>query len=116
MVQRAIPTYEAAAYCSVPQAGHATIGTSGRQRRCGHPVSLGRRLSRMHQSGLIRERYELCSIAGVQLVESAAHMRLRGCPADDEMLRDLAVAETTGDEAHDLTLPGGELVQLVRSG
>src|SRR4051794_20909061 len=70
----------------------------------------------MYEPRLVRQGDELGAISSLQLVERSAHVRLRSRSADDEMLGDLVVAQAAGDEAHDLALPRGELVQLLGAG
>jgi hypothetical protein len=62
---------------------------------------------------LVREDDRLYAIAQVELLEDVGDVRLDGGLADVELLGDLSVGESVGDEPEDLQLARGELVEFL---
>ena len=80
-------------------------GSCGRLRGTGHD-----------QPGFVGEGHELGAVARGELGQRSAHVRLRRGRADDELLGDLGVAHSGGDERHHLGLSGRQLGQLAGPG
>ena len=61
--------------------------------------------------GLVGEHDRLDAVAEVELLEDVRDVRLHGRLADEELLPDLGVGEAVGDQAQDLELARGQLVE-----
>ena len=63
------------------------------------------------EAGLVREHDCLDAVAEAELLQDVRDVRLDGSVADVELLTDLRVREAARDEAEDVELPLGQLVE-----
>ena len=68
---------------------------------------------RVDEPGLVGEHDRLDAVAQVELLEDVRDVRLDGRLADVELLADLGVREAAGDQAEDVALALGQLVELL---
>src|SRR4029077_18145687 len=69
---------------------------------------------RLEDACLVREHDRLDAVAEFELLEDMRDVRLDGGVADVELAPDLRVREARSDEAEDLPLARGELVEALR--
>src|SRR5437588_1095903 len=65
----------------------------------------------LHHPVLVREDDRLHTVADFELREHARDMRLDGRRLDDELGRDLGIRQAASEQAQDVSLPGGQLVE-----
>ena len=63
------------------------------------------------EATLIGDDDELCAVSGAELGEEAGDVALDGGDAEEEMVCDLVVGESFGDEMQDVTFALGERAQ-----
>ena len=69
---------------------------------------------RLRKAGLVGQHGGLHTVAEAELLEDVRDVRLDGRLADVQPLADLRVGKAAGNEPKDVSLPGGELDQLLR--
>ena len=92
--------------------GHGHDGEDGGDAAAGTTTATTAERAGLHQPAVARPARELVAVGRLGLAQDARHVGLDGLHRDDELGGDLLVRPAAGEQAQDVALAAGELVEL----